>query len=141
MRKTAAAGAILVLLLTVSGCAADQAAQGTVRGTVVLSPPCPVEMTPVTPPTESPAPTSSDNACGGSVPGATVTATRSGSATVAATVRTGDDGRFTCDLPKGDYTFEAAPSSSSAGQGVPLDVTVAADETVEVTLRVDTGVR
>jgi Carboxypeptidase regulatory-like domain len=139
MRKAAAAGVILVLLVGASGCTASEAATGTVQGVVVLSPPCPVEMTPVEP-SATPSPGAPGDECGGSAPEATVRAFRAGTDTVEATVRTEDDGRFTCDLPEGDYTLEAVPASPGAGQGVPLDVTVEADSIVEVTLRIDTGV-
>lgn len=64
-----------------------------------------------------------------------------GSDEVAASVPVADDGRFECELPEGSYRFEAVPVEPAQGHGVPLEVAVQADATVEVTLRIDTGVR
>jgi len=139
--KLAATGAMLVLLLAGAGCAADEAASGTVRGTVVLSPPCPVEMYPLEPTPGPSIPGPTTDACGGPVSGATVRAFADGSEKPAATVTTGSDGRFTWELPEGNYRLEAVPSSSATGLGVPLDVTVTAGSAVDVTLRIDTGVQ
>ena len=132
---------LVLLLISASGCAADEAALGRVRGTVVLSPACPVEMNPVEPIPDSPTPAPSADACSGAVSGATVHAFTGDSEKPSASVTTSSDGRFTWELPEGSYRLEAVPASSGAGQGVPLDVTVKAGSTVDVTLRIDTGVQ
>lgn len=141
MRKAAAASAVIFALVSMLGCSADKAALGTVQGLVVISPACPVEISPVVPPTGSPDPGPVDGTCTGSVSGATVRAFIADSDQVAASVSTESDGRFRCELPEGTYRFEAIPASPSVGHGVPLNVEVKAGVTVEVTLRIDTGVQ
>lgn len=140
MRKAVAAGVVFFALVSMSGCSADQAALGSVQGVVVISPSCPVEMSPVVPPAGSSAP-GMDDTCAVSTSEATVKAFMAGSEQVAVSVSTSSDGRFSCELPEGAYRFEAVPDSPSAGHGVPLNVEVKAGSTVEVTLRIDTGVR
>jgi hypothetical protein len=98
-------------------------------------------MSPVAPPSGSPTAETSEDACSDAVPGATVKAFVAGSDEVAASVPVADDGRFECELPEGSYRFEAVPAAPAQGHGVPLEVTVQADSTVDVTLRIDTGVR
>jgi hypothetical protein len=141
MRKAVAAGVVFFALVSMSGCGAEKAAAlGAVQGTVVISPSCPVEMSPVAPPTGSSTP-GVDNTCTGSISGATVQAFMDGSEQVAVSVSPASDGSFRCELPEGVYRFQAVPASPSVGHGVPLNVDVKAGSTVDVTLRIDTGVR
>ncbi len=55
---------------------------------------------------------------------------------------TGTDGRFTVDLPPGDYTITlnlATPSPFPRGESV--NVTVTADAYTDVSMELDTGIR
>lgn len=122
----------LLLLATVLASCGDDApdagppGRGRVTGTVLLSPTCPVETA------ESPCP-------GEPLAGVTVRAT-SGGDTVA-TTRSDEQGRFTLDLVPGTYAVQAVPEDDPARSAEPIEVTVEADETVEVTVPVDSGIR
>lgn len=58
-----------------------------------------------------------------------------------ASVTTGDDGRFTLDLPPAVYEVRPQPVDGIMGTAPPATVTVASDEPAEVTISYDTGIR
>lgn len=117
--------------------------KGTVTGVVRVSRPCPVETAPLQPTgrPESASPVGQPGECDELVSGASVEVSPLGSDTVLSRVEAGQDGAFTLELSAGHYTLRAHPAEPSLGLAVPLDVTVEAGATVQVILRVDTGVQ
>ncbi len=61
------------------------------------------------------------------------------SGSVAATVRSGSDGRFQAALPPGDYVMEADMPQAMFCK--PVDVTIGPGTYTDVTVKCDTGLR
>lgn len=98
---------------------------GTVIGTVLAGPQCPVVLA-SSPCPDEPIATDLTISQGGEVVG----------------VAASDDlGRFLLVLPPGNYTLLAGSADKPYPRGVPTDVTVTSGGLSEVTLRVDTGLR
>jgi hypothetical protein len=123
-----------LLLLTVvasASCAGSTTGSeqelGTVRGTVLLGPMCPVEIA------GSPCPDEP-------LAGVTVRAVFELDIVVA-TAESDVQGRFSFDLAPGAYVVLAVPEDVPARTSTPVDVTVVAGETTEVTVPVDSGIR
>lgn len=73
---------------------------------------------------------------------AAVRVVRAGSDDVAASARSGSDGRFRVNLAPGRYTLIAAsPANAVLPYAAPVDVTVVAHRFADVTVRFDTGIR
>jgi hypothetical protein len=110
----------------------NQVGSGTVAGSVLLGPTCPVEHIPPYP------------QCAPKPYQATVSAYRVGSTAVLQSTQSGTDGVFTFSIPPGSYTLQAG-SASGGGSYFPrcasVPVSVTADETVRVTIHCDTGIR
>jgi hypothetical protein len=130
MRRLLPAVLLGLLLLASCGEAApgsDADELGTVRGTVLLGPMCPVE-------TEaSPCP---DEPLGG----VTVQAVFEVD-TVVATTESDGQGRFSFELAPGDYLVQAVLEDDPARSARPVDVAVVAGETAEIDVPVDSGIR
>lgn len=125
--------AILSLGLVLTACADEQPGDtgtdeaGTVRGSVLLGPTCPVET--LTDPCSD-------------LPLGDVRIRVFGPAgDVVATARSDADGAFTLRLAPGDYTVEAVIEDDPARSTSPVEVTVAEGQQVEVTVPVDSGIR
>jgi hypothetical protein len=100
-----------------------------IRGTVVLGPTCPVGQDPGA---NDPVPCVTPYA-------ASLVVTDSESAVVAH-VSSGADGRFTVDLPPGEYVVTPA-TSDSYPSAQPVSVVVAAGQYASVQINYDTGIR
>ena len=121
----------VLLLVVMSACARDAGSAsgepGTIRGTVLLGPTCPVETM------SSPCPDEP-------LPDVVVRVLRQGEPVDEVT--SGDGGVFEISVPAGSYTLDVEPTEGGPGMfSKPVDVSVAEGETVEVTLLVDTGIR
>ena len=123
-----------LLLLIVAASAAcggspvgSEAQPGTVRGTVLLGPMCPVE-TEVTPCPDEP------------LAGVSVQAAFEEDGVVA-TTESDTQGRFFFDLAPGTYVVQAVLDDDPARTTRPVDVVVVAGETVEIDVPVDSGIR
>ena len=119
----------LGLVLGIAACSADAPTKverpvGTVRGTVLSGPRCPVVVA------GSPCP---DRPWIGEVSAATL------DGEVVSSAQTGRDGVFTLDLAPGTYRLTAL--ATAPGRGSSRTVEVVANEPVSVTLEVDTGIR
>ncbi len=57
------------------------------------------------------------------------------------TVATDKRGQFRVSLPAGTYRLIAVPPSLGPARGTPVDITLAANATVTVELRIDSGLR
>ncbi len=120
---------VLVVALGLAGCSGDSTSPavdpaGTVRGTVLSGPRCPVVVA------GSPCP---DRPWIGEVSAST------SDGTVVSSVQTDRDGVFTLSLPPGTYRLTAL--ATAPGRGSSRTVEVVANEPVSVTLQVDTGIR
>jgi hypothetical protein len=123
--------AALALTLILSACAESARVgtgeQGTVRGTVLIGPRCPVENV------ETPCPDQP-------VAGVEVQAIRDG--TVSATAVTDRRGGFEFELSAGSYVVQAVPEPGGPGMfSKPTRVTVRRGDVVDVTVLLDTGIR
>jgi hypothetical protein len=123
---------LLLLLLLLSSCGeaapgSDGSGLGTIAGTVLLGPMCPVE-TEASPCPDEP------------LPGVTVQAVLQENMVVA-TTESDEQGHFSFDLAPGTYAVQAVPEDDPARTSRPVDVTVATDETVEIDVQVDSGIR
>ena len=124
--------ALAVLVAPLAGCASAPSASpprssppavGTVAGTVLSAPSCPVERL------ASPCP-----------PRPVVGATVAFRGPTSRTVRTGAGGRFTAHVPAGTYTVTAT-NTGGLRTTATRTVTVRAGATVSVRLVVDSGIR
>jgi len=128
--------AVLPLALLLSACAESGGGSGsgsgseelgTIRGTVLAGPTCPVETI------ENPCP---DRPVGG----VKVQALSDGS--VSATAVSDEDGAFEMDLAAGEYLVESVVEPEGPGMySRPTSVTVTAGAVVEVSVLLDTGIR
>jgi hypothetical protein len=124
--------ALLPLLLVLSACAergtgGDSDDLGTIRGTVLAGPTCPVERA------ESPCP---DHPVGG----VRVQALQSGS--VSAEAISDEDGSFRMELAAGAYLLQTVVEPEGPGMySKPMRVQVPAGGAVEATVLLDTGIR
>ncbi len=126
--------AVLPLALVLTACAgsSDGGGQGsgdlgTIHGTVLAGPTCPVETV------ESPCP---DHP----VAGIDVRALRNGGVT--ATAVSARDGTFSMELAPGTYVLESVVEPEGPGlYSQPTTVTVTAGAVVEATILLDTGIR
>jgi hypothetical protein len=131
MKRLLPVAAILLLPLLAS-CADDGPGTGSdrtgsVHGTVVRGPTCPVESV------QSPCPDDP-------VDGVEIQAIRGD--TVLATAVSGPDGAFTMDLDPGSYLLQAVIEPGGPGMSArPSRVTVREGAVSEVTVLVDTGIR
>lgn len=114
---------------TTTAAATTTVPSGEVAGTVVAGPVCPVETNP-------PEPGCEDRA----VAGAVIAVTRLDGSAVAE-VASDEAGRFLLPLPPGAYRLTPQPVEGLMGTPAPLDVSVAAGETIEVVVSYDTGIR
>ncbi|MET0802133.1 MAG: carboxypeptidase-like regulatory domain-containing protein [Actinomycetota bacterium] len=126
---TVSSALALVFVLGIAACSADSPTKaerlvGTVRGTVLSGPRCPVVVA------GSPCP---DRPWIGEVSASTV------DGEVVSSVQTGRDGAFMLDLAPGTYLLTAL--ATAPGRGSSRTVEVVANEPVSVTLQVDTGIR
>lgn len=104
--------------------------QGTLKGTMSIGPVCPVET--VTNPCK---PTPEMYAA------AKVFVYKADKKTLVKTVIPGAQGTFSTSLPAGDYFIDMIHQRIGGTTGVPITVTIVADQTVTLTLHVDTGLR
>ncbi len=122
----------VLLSLTLAGCArgssegSDQRL-GTIGGSVLLAPTCPVETA------ESPCPPSPL----AGVPVRVVDA----DGNVRASAVSGDEGAFTIDVAPGSYLLTASIEEDPARSVKPVRVEVLAGEVVHVDVLVDSGIR
>jgi hypothetical protein len=132
MRVTRFAVAALVAAVVVAaaGCQAPAGdARGHVSGVALAGPTCPV----VTDPPQS--------GCEDRPVADATLLVVSQEGDEVARVTTGDDGRFTLDLPPGVYEVRPQPVDGIMGTAPAVRVTVATDEPAEVTIAYDTGIR
>lgn len=122
---------IAVLLIAVAGCGAaniggDQPTEhvGTLRGTAVAGPQCPVEM--------------ADHPCPPKPVAVEITVTDTADKVVT-TFSSGVDGRFAVQLPPGTYTLTSR--QPRAPYLAPVAVRVSAGSDTELRLLLDTGIR
>lgn len=126
--------AVLPLVVVLSACAdrpdggdAGSDGLGTINGTVLAGPTCPVETV------ENPCP---DHP----VAGVKVQALKDG--TVAATTVSDADGGFTMDLAPGTYLVQSVVEPEGPGMySRPAEVIVTEDAIVDVSVLLDTGIR
>ena len=126
--------AVLPLVVFLSACAdtpegagAGSGGLGTIHGTVLAGPTCPVETV------ENPCP---DHPVGG----VEVQAIRDGS--VSATATSEDDGSFAMDVAPGAYVLQTVVEPEGPGMfSQPTRVTVSEGAVVDVTVLLDTGIR
>lgn len=111
--------------LVACGGAGGGPAAGTISGTVLAGPQCPV----VREGSECP-----DKP----VAAADITVVAFGSTRAVATARADDDGRFEVSVPGGRYLVAAESGNLACS---PASVTVTAGDTSEVTVQCDTGIR
>jgi hypothetical protein len=131
MKRLLPVAAFLILLPVFSACAGGSAPSsartGTVRGTVLLGPTCPVESL------ESPCPDQPAE-------GVEVQAIRG--ETVSATAVSESDGGFTLDLAPGTYLLQAVVEPGGPGMSAqPTRVTVREGDVANVIVLLDTGIR
>ncbi len=121
----------LLLALLLVGCArGDQPGSGplgTIRGTVLLSPTCPVEQV------SSPCPPRP-------LPGVPVRVVDANGHVQASAV-SDDDGRFEIEVGPGSYTLAATIEKDAARSVMPTPVEVVSGEVVRADVLVDSGIR
>jgi hypothetical protein len=121
-----------LLSLTLAGCARGSSEGsderlGTIGGSVLLAPTCPVETT------ESPCP-------GRPLAGVPVRV-EDADGNVRASAVSDDDGAFTVDVAPGSYLLTASIEEDPARSVKPVRVAVRAGEVVHVNVVVDSGIR
>lgn len=123
------AASLAVLALLVSGCTrgGPPAPRGTVEGTALMGPTCPVEREPP------------ESGCEDQPYAGELEAVPAGSGHATARFSSGDDGRFEVPLPPGDYTLRSPTAMPPTCSSPPF--TVAAGQTVHVDVSCDTGIR
>jgi hypothetical protein len=134
VRQTAVKILLAVLgVIAIAACARSspvpEGAGSGVRGTVLAGPACggPVIM---------------DSPCPDKPVVAEISVSEVGSQDVVATVRSTSDGKFSIELPPGNYTLKpSATGGAIFPAGKPKDVTVDAGGFADVTLNMDTGIR
>jgi hypothetical protein len=124
--------AVIVGLLILAACAKNGGAGsdgdlGTIRGSVLLGPTCPVESI-ASPCPEQP------------LSGIEVRALDD-QGDVAASALSGDDGTFVIDVQAGTYTLMASIEDDPARSAKPTNVHVVSGETVHADVLVDSGIR
>jgi Carboxypeptidase regulatory-like domain len=123
---------VLLSLTVLAGCARGSSEDsgerlGTIRGSVLLSPTCPVEST------ESPCP-------GRPLAGVPVRVVDA-DGNVRASAVSGDDGAFTIDVAPGSYLLTASIEEDPARSVAPVRVVTRAGEVVHADVLVDSGIR
>lgn len=123
---------VLLSLTLLAGCARGSSAGsdeplGTIDGSVVLAPTCPVETA------ESPCP-------GRPLAGVPVRVVDADGNELASAV-SGDDGAFTIDVAPGSYLLTASIEEDPARSVKPVRVEVRAGEVVRADVLVDSGIR
>jgi hypothetical protein len=123
---------VLLSLALLAGCARGSSEGsderlGTIRGSVLLSPTCPVETT------ESPCP-------GRPLAGVPVRVVDA-DGDVRASAVSDDDGAFTVDVAPGSYLLTASIEEDPARSVKPVRVVVGAGEAVHADVLVDSGIR
>jgi hypothetical protein len=123
---------VLLSLTLLAGCARGSSGGsderlGTIRGSVLLAPTCPVEST------ESPCP-------GRPLAGVAVRVVDA-DGNVRASAVSGDDGAFTIDVAPGSYLLTASIEEDLARSVKPVRVAVRAGEVVHADVLVDSGIR
>jgi hypothetical protein len=123
---------VLVSLTLLAGCARGSSEGsdeplGTIRGSVLLAPTCPVETV------ESPCP-------GRPLAGVPVRVVDT-DGDVRASAVSGDDGSFTIDVAPGSYLLTASIEEDPARSVKPVRVEVRAGEVVHADAQVDSGIR
>jgi Carboxypeptidase regulatory-like domain len=123
---------VLVSLTLLAGCARGSSEGsdeplGTIRGSVLLAPTCPVETA------ESPCP-------GRPLAGVPVRVVDA-DGDVRGSAVSGDDGSFTIDVAPGSYLLIASIEEDPARSVKPVRVEVRAGEVVHADVRVDSGIR
>ena len=124
---------ILVIALAASACALERTtetiAEYPVDGTVTAGPTCPVVQDPP------------DAACADRpVDGASIWI-RDATGAVYSDLVTDSDGRFAVRLPQGRYTVEPQPVDGLLGTAAPQDFEAGPNQTVDLVVRYDTGIR
>ncbi len=122
----------LLSLTLLAGCApgskeGSDERLGTIRGSVLLAPTCPVETT------ERPCP-------GRPLAGVPVRVVDA-DGNVRASAVSGDDGAFTIEVAPGSYLLTASIEEDAARSVKPVRVAVRAGEVVHADVRVDSGIR
>jgi hypothetical protein len=123
---------VLLSLTVLAGCARGSSEGsderlGTIRGSVLLAPTCPVEST------ESPCP-------GRPLAGVPVRVVDA-DGNVRASAVSGDDGAFTIDVVPGSYLLTASIEQDPAQSVAPVRVVARAGEVVHADVLVDSGIR
>jgi hypothetical protein len=123
---------VLLSLTLLAGCARGSSEGsderlGTIRGSVLLAPMCPVEST------ESPCP-------GRPLAGVTVRVVDA-DGDVRASAVSDDDGAFTIDVAPGSFLLTTSIEEDSARSAEPVRVAVGAGEVVHADVLVDSGIR
>ena len=123
---------VLLSLTVLAGCARGSSEGsderlGTIRGSILLAPMCPVEST------ESPCP-------GRPLAGVTVRVVDA-DGNVRASAVSGDDGAFTIDVAPGSYLLTASIEEDPARSVAPVRVVARAGEVVHADVLVDSGIR
>jgi hypothetical protein len=128
MKRSIPVLALATLLLSScgSGSGADPE-EGTVRGTVMLGPMCPV-VSEASPCPDEP------------LADVTVQAVFEDDMVVATTTSDAQGG-FSLDLVPGAYSIQAVPDDDPVRTSKPVEVDVVAGETVEIVVQLDTGIR
>lgn len=114
---------LLIAALLLGACVGSGAPGSGVRGTVVAGPACP-------------GPARVESPCPDRPVRITIEVVRNGA--IAATVTTGDDGRFSVAVPAGTYTLRSRAGLPALR---PTAVTVLTDAFTDVELHADTGIR
>ncbi len=119
-------------LTLLAGCArgSDEGSDerlGTIRGSVLLAPTCPVE--------------SSNSPCPGRPLAGVPVRVVDADGNVRASAVSGDDGAFTIDVPPGSYLLTASIEEDPARSVKPVRVAVRAGEVVHADALVDSGIR
>jgi hypothetical protein len=123
---------VLLSLMLLAGCARGSSEGsderlGTIRGSVLLAPTCPVETA------ESP--------CPGRPLAAVPVRVVDVDGKVRASAVSGDDGAFTIDVAPGSYLLTASIEEDPARSAKPVRVAVRAGEVVHANVLVDSGIR
>lgn len=120
---------VVVALLALTGCQPADEVTGTLRGEVLAGPVCPVV-------TDPPDPACADRP----VADATLVVEVVGSGEVAR-ITTDVDGLFEISLPPGGYTLVPHPVAGLLGTAPPESFEIQPDETTDLTVVYDTGIR